>query len=107
MDRLRDLMTVPPDAEEYLTSHEFLVAVVIDAHDALRKEFPTDKFRLEVVHDMEDDSPEGVEGQLCLYIDTEGDPSRTFAKLTHFDTDWWYENMPRAQGKFFVNVGFV
>jgi hypothetical protein len=77
---------------------------VTDTHAALREFFPYQRLALEVVYDPE---VENDLGQLVMYVNSDHDPAGTFSKMQDFDLKWWYENMDRANGMFFVNVDFA
>ncbi len=87
----------------FLNHYPFLVQILIEAYDALRKFFPEDKLRLEYRIDPEVSDDE----KLLLYVETRAPVEETLEQLDEFEEEWWIDNLSRADNKLLIDVEFL
>lgn len=86
----------------FLIKNDFLLSILIDANNEIKKHFPETELLLEVVGD-----PDGVDpDQLFLYISTDLPPREARPKLKAFYRDWWLDALGRAQGKLCISLEY-
>lgn len=97
--RLRE----PSEVWEFLETYPFLVPLLLEAPEHIRKHFPDAPVFLQYVPDPEGASEE--DSMLWIYIDGhKPDPEESLDTLERIDDDWWSDASPRAQNKLFINL---
>jgi hypothetical protein len=84
----------------YLMSHQFILPLLKDCYQNLRKYFEDDSLFLEVIHDPMDN-----DDHLLLSIKIT-DVSKALDRLNQFDDDWWVNTSPKASGNLIIDVEF-
>lgn len=104
VERLKELYSFREPAEDlqFLEKYPFLVPLLLEAHQPIRKYFPDSPLFLEVVTDPEARSRD--EDMLWIYIGTHLDSEEAIDTLERLDDDWWLDAEPQAQGKMFINI---
>ena len=86
----------------FIQQHTFLVPLLLEASEPLRKYFPGSEAFLEVVTD-----PEVIgDRELVVSVLTDLDPGEAVPKLKRFDKDWWLNSSDRAQGKLCITLEY-
>jgi len=93
----------PEEVWHFLETHQYLVPLLIEAHDHIRKYFPTADLVLEYVVDPE----VADEKQLAIYIATEQDIDDAHDALERFDHDWWLDASDQADDDLYITLEFV
>jgi hypothetical protein len=92
----------PEEVWHFLEMHQYLASYLIEAHDHIRKYFPTDVLFLEYAAD-----PEIVgEEQLIVSIAAEQDVDEVHDALNQLDHDWWFEANSQADDDLCITVGY-
>jgi len=91
------------DVIKFVERHPFIVSILFEGYDEIKKYFPNSRLFLEVVTDYEtiDDNQ-----QLAIYISTDISPEQAFEKLCILDDVWWLDRLYLAKGKLFINLEF-
>jgi len=98
-------VTETPDAvEAFLARYPFLASLLTEALPPLEEAFGADTPFVVAV----DSDPE-VAGwdELVVLIETTLDVETAARRLDTFETTWWFDHLPRAQGKLFFTLEFV
>lgn len=94
----------PAAVEAFLTRYPFLLPLLTEALGPLEEAFgPETPFVIAVDRDPE------VVGWEDLRVDVETPLAADEAgrRLDAFDTTWWLDHLPEAQGKLFFTLAFV
>ncbi|HWS83911.1 MAG TPA: hypothetical protein VN207_06595 [Ktedonobacteraceae bacterium] len=93
----------PEEVWHFLETHQYLLSYLVEAHDHIRKYFPTDVLFLEYTAD-----PEIVgEEQLIVSIAAEQDVDEAHDALNQLDHDWWFEANSQADDDLCIMLRFV
>ena len=98
-------VTAAPDAvEAFLARYPFLAPLLTEALPPLEAAFGDDTPFVVAV----DSDPE-VPGwdELVVLVATALDVEEAAHRLDTFETTWWLDHLPRAQGKLFFTLEFV
>lgn len=87
----------------FLDENQYLIPVVIEAHEELRKRFPSEKLLLEVVSDPEADGYD----ELFAYIFTSLPVEDGLQRLNDLDDMWFLNELDRTNGLFNFNLRFI
>lgn len=91
----------PSEVLQFLEQYPFLVALALEAHEHIRKEFPDCPLYLKISIDPEIPSWD----MLRIGIDTDiKDPEEAIDRIERIDDDWWLDAEGRSQGKMFLNL---
>ena len=93
-----------PEVDAFLTRYPFLVPLLRESVDPLRKIFGN-KGTLSVYVET-DPEVEGWE-YLVIAIRTTFPADQAQAQLDAFDADWWLNKLPHAQGKVLFTLEFI
>ena len=91
----------------YLDEHPELVAVLNEAVGELSKDFPEERFRLDVENDMEDE--EGTPYLVCTIL-THRSPDQGEEALNRFNRRWWRKVQAKEaemRNELMFGVGYV
>jgi len=98
-------VTDTPDAvEAFLARYPFLTPLLTEALAPLEEAFGADTpFVVAVESDPE------IPGwdELVVLVETPLDVEEAATRLDTFETTWWLDHLPRAQGKLFFTLEFV
>jgi hypothetical protein len=98
-------LTREPDAvAAFLARYPFLTSLLTEALGPLRMAFGPDT-PFVVAVDIDPEVP-GWE-ELRVDVETTLPVEEADQRLEAFDTAWWLEHLPRAQGKLFFTLAFV
>jgi hypothetical protein len=90
-------------AIDFLQEHQELFVLLKEASKEIRKYFPSEDLKLELVSD-----PEIVQDrQLFVYIFTSLSVTDALNKFDEFDEQWWLDRIDRANGLLNFNLRFV
>jgi len=102
LERLYQLRN-PEEVWHFLEMHQYLVPLLVEAHDYIKKYFPTADRVLRYAPD-----PEIVnEEQLILYIATNQDVDEAHEVMEQFDHDWWSKAGDQADDDLCIMLRFV
>lgn len=87
----------------FFDENRYLINVVIEAHEELRKRFPSEELLLEVVSDPEADSCD----ELFAYILTSLPVEDALQRLNDLDDQWFLDELDRTNGLFNFNLRFI
>lgn len=87
----------------YLETEPFLVPLLIEVRQQIRRYFADSSAVLEVF-DYQDDTI--AERQLYLSIMTQLPVDEALDRLNQFDTNWWLDKARRTQRKVSIDVDF-
>ena len=93
----------PEEVWRFLETHQYLVPLLIEAHDHIRKYFPTADLVLEYAADPE----VAGEEQLLLFIAIEQDVDRAHEAMKQFSHDWWFNAGDQADDDLCIVLGCV
>jgi hypothetical protein len=93
----------PASAIDFIQEHQELVALLNESYKEIRKYFPSEELKLELVSDREI----AEDQQLFVYICTSLSVTDSLKKLDEFDEKWWLERIDRANGLLNFNLRFV
>jgi hypothetical protein len=97
------ILLEPSSVSNFIQEHQELVSLLNEAYQEIKKYFPSEDLRLELVSD-----PEIAEDQqLFIYVLTSLSATDALKKLDEFDGQWWLERIDRANGLLNFNLGFV
>jgi hypothetical protein len=94
----------PAGVEAFLARYPFLAPLLTEALPALEAAFGAERpFVVAVERDPE------VAGweDLVVLVETPLDVEAAATRLDTFETTWWLDQLPRAQGKLFFTLEFV
>ncbi len=92
----------PVEVSLFLEMNPFLIPLLEEAYDHIRKYFPSSNLFLEVIAD-----PEVIdERQLIIFIDANHGLDEASEALDRLDKDWWLDVMERAQEKLCITLEF-
>lgn len=92
----------PVEVSLFLEKNPFLIPLLEEAYDYIRKYFPSSTLFLEVVAD-----PEVIdERQLIIFIDANQGQDEASEALDRLDKDWWLDALERAQEKLCITLEF-
>jgi hypothetical protein len=97
------ILPQPSSVGSFIQEHKELVSLLTEAFKELRKYFPTEDFKLQLVSDPEI----AGEQQLFVYISTSLSVTDALKKLDKFDEKWWLDRIDRANGLLNFNLRFV
>jgi hypothetical protein len=97
------ILLEPASAIDFLQEHQELVALLNESYKEIRKYFPSEDLKLELVSDREI----AEDRQLFVYINTSLSVTDALKKLDEFDKKWWLERIDRANGLLNFNLQFV
>lgn len=93
----------PQQVVDFLATHPYLPALLIDAHPHIQHYFPNAPCFLEVFTD-----PESMGHQeLFVNIGTTLDAGAAFQAIRSFDHAWWLAAARRANGFLTIDVEFI
>jgi hypothetical protein len=87
----------------FFDENRALIPVVIEAHEELKKRFPSEEFTLEVVSDPEADGCD----ELFAYILTSLPVEDALQRLNDLDEEWFLNQLDRTNGLFNFNLRFI
>lgn len=87
----------------FFDENRALIPVVIEAHEELKKRFPSEEFTLEVVSDSEVDDCD----ELFAYILTSLPVEDALQRLNDLDEEWFLNQLDRTNGLFNFNLRFI
>ncbi len=99
---LEDIYTFenPPDVERFLRTHKYLIEILFEAGEQIRRIFgEVVNLSLELHHDPEED----FEG-LFIIIKTNLSPEESLDLLDKFDEEWWLDVDASISKKLEVTV---
>ena len=89
----------------FLSRHDFLVDVLIEAREHIRTHFgPDTPTALEVVYDLDD---EHEEPELLALIETTLPAEEAAVQLDRLDETWWLDALPRSQYILTITLRFI
>jgi hypothetical protein len=97
------ILLEPSSAIDFIQEHQELVALLNESYKEIRKYFPTENLKLELVSDREI----AEDQQLFVYVCTSMSVTDALQKLDEFDQRWWLERIDRANGLLNFNLRFV
>lgn len=96
-------LTRPDEVLQFLSSHLFLVPLLIEARDKIADIFGHEsRVVLEVITDPE--AP--ADRELFAFVRTALPADKALQKLGQLDQDWWLDRLDDAQGKLCIHVEF-
>jgi len=103
--RLDSLLTFrnPEVVASFLSDNPFIVKLILEARDEIRKQFPDSQLFLEVLSDTEGIDPD----KLYLYVSTDLSPKEARPRLKALDNDWWLAALNRAQSKLCISLEYL
>lgn len=94
----------PPEVATFLGENFFLLDLLEEIPMQIRKHFGTEqKFVLQFFLNPEDPNWH----QLHVLVPTKLSVDEAFARMEEFETEWWLDNMIRAESKLFVFREYV
>lgn len=87
---------------DWLEQYPFLVPLLLEGYDQMRKHFPDSPISLQVVYDPED---AGLT-ELVAYIITDLDDDEALNRLYRIGEDWWLQVISQADLKMDIDVEF-
>jgi hypothetical protein len=103
-DRWRKQEDFGPEVDAFLTRYPFLVPLLRESVDPLRKIFG-DQGMLSLTVETD---PEVEDWEyLVVAVRTTLSADEAQAQLDAFDADWWLNKLPHAQGKLLFTLEFV
>ena len=94
----------PEAVNAFLARHPFLVPVLTDALGPLADAFGAET---PLVVAVERDPEVAGWEELRVDVETTLPVDEADRRLEVFDTTWWFDHLPRAQGKLFFTLEFV
>jgi len=91
----------PGEVQDFLEKHPFLVPLVSDTYENIRKYFSYS----DVTLDLEIDPEDGTES-LAAHVVTGLPVEDADAQLKEFDRQWWLNVLEKAKSDFYVNLEF-
>lgn len=97
------ILPEPASAIDFLQEHQELVALLNESYNEIRKYFPSEDLKLQLVSDREI----AEDQQLFVYINTSTSVVDALKKLDEFDNHWWLERIDMVNGLLNFNLRFV
>ncbi len=93
----------PEEVWHFLEMHQYLVPLLVEVPDTIKKYFPTVDVVLRYVPDPEIANEE----QLMLYIVTDQDVDEAHEAMEQFDLDWWPKAGDQADDDLYITLEFA
>ena len=87
----------------FFGENRYLIPVVVEAHEELKKRFPSEELLLEVVSDPEADGCD----ELFAYILTSLSVEDALQRLNDLDEQWFLNQLDSTNGLFNFNLRFI
>jgi hypothetical protein len=97
------ILSKPSSIDDFLQAHQELASLLNEAYQELRKYFPSEDLKLELVSDPEIAGDQ----QLFVYIFTALLVTDALNKFDEFDEQWWLDRIDRANGLLNFNLRFI
>ncbi len=95
----------PAAVTDFLSRHDFLVDLLIEAREHIRTHFgPDTPAALEVFYDMDDAQ---CEPELVALIETTLPAEEALTRLDCFDEAWWLDAVQRGRSILMITLRFV
>ena len=94
----------PEAVEAFLARYPFLAPLLTEALPFLEEAFGEDT---PLVVAVESDAEVPGWDELVVLVETALDVEEATRRLDAFETTWWLDHLPRAQGKLFVTLEFI
>jgi hypothetical protein len=87
----------------FLKRNHFLIPLLFEAHDEIKKRFENAALFLEVIADPDASD----DRELYALVATHLPPEAALEELERLDQEWWLAAMDRARGKLCIDIEFT